>query len=594
MDKLTEELESLSSDDLAVLRTILEVSSSSGKTALAKAMCTYGGIDKIFSRLSSNEIRAAHLLSKAPAGLTFGELSRELEVETDEIEKISKHLHSKALVYILKNRKHLNNRLDKVYIQPSLLPFLSFVKDEDFVKNISALSASLAEKNGKSIEIPKKSQQVMTYLVETGGAATYTALIHSGITDPDPLLAELLAKDLISVFHAPAAPFATLVILTQKGFLSTVAKKEAAQKSLINNRYHLLNNILITYDIVTSRGLYLTQQHEFRKTDFKRVSDALIPMHDQRGLSIDPDDSARFALHILSRMGALSLKKEAVQIDITPLEKVISDPVKFCSTAERASVKKHPDDPLFQSPFTVPSLEEIEAIIDFIKENPGTEFTRLRMSFILGRIAKSPALMRTSNDAKSLPGEKFAAALRYAFLFGIISLDNGVYSVRPVHDSEGKKIPSAYINPDYTVMVEPEEIPGEVLFKILSCSELKQNDVIMQCKITRESILSAHKRRMNPDKIITEFEPYLKNGIPQNLHFMVKEWIAQSLEVSIREALVLKTNHASFIDDLLAGTLKSAVIERISPNHAIVKRDSVDDIVRAATKHSAIISLFGA
>jgi hypothetical protein len=593
MDKLTEELDSLSSDDLAVLRTILEVSSSSGKAALAKAMCTYGGIDKIFSRLSTNEIRASHLLSKAPVGLTFAELSKELECETDEVERISKSLHSKALVYILKNRKHLNNRLDKVYIQPALLQFLSFVKDDEFVKSISALSESLADKNGKTVEIPKKAQQIMTYLVETGGVATYKAIIATGIADPDTLLTELIEKDLVSVFHAPTAPFATLIVVTQKGFFSSTLKAETAQKTSINNRYYLLNNILITYDIVTSRGLYLTQQHEFRKTDFKRVSDALIPMHDQRGLSIDPDDSARFALHILSRMGALSLKKEAVQIDITPLEKIISDPVKFASTAARSSVKKHPDDPLFQSPFSVPSLEEIEAIIDFINDNPGTEFTRLRMSFILGRIIKSPALLRTSADAKSLPGEKFAAALRYAFLYGIISLENGIYSVRPVHDEEKEKIPSAYINPDYTVMVAPEEIPGEVLYKILSCSEMKLNDVVMQCKITRESILSAHKRRMIPDKIITEFEPYLKNGIPQNLHFMVKEWISQSLEVSIREVLVLKTNHASFIDDLLAGTLKSAVIERISPTHAIVKRDSIDDIVRAATKHSAIISLFG-
>jgi hypothetical protein len=593
MDKLTEELDSLSSDDLAVLRTILEVSSSSGKTALAKAMCSYGGIDRIFSRLSTNEIRAAHLLSKAPSGLTYGELSRELECETDEIEKISKNLHSKALVYILKNRKHLNNRLDKVYIQSALSSHLSFMKDEELSKYISGLSDSLVEKNGKGADIPKKGIHLMAYLIETGGAATYTAIIASGISDPDPILTELTEKGLVSVFHAPAAPFATLVVLTQKGFFSACAKKESAQKTSINNRYYLLNNILLAYDMVTSRGLYLTQQHEFRKTDFKRVSDTLIPMHDQRGLSIDPDDSARFALHILSRLGALSLKKDAVQIDITPIEKFLSDPAKFCITAARAAVKKQPDDPLFQSPFAVPSFEEIEAIIEYIHANPGTEFTRLRMSFILGKIQKTPSLLRTSSDAKSLPGEKFAAALRYAFLFGIISLENGVYSVRPDPDPEKEKIPSAYINPDYTVMVAPEEIPGEVLYKILACSELKQNDVIMQCKITRESILFAHKRRMNPDKVVCEFEPYLKNGIPQNLHFMVKEWISQSLEVSIREALVLKTNHASFIDDLLAGSLKSAVIERISPTHAIVKRDSVDDLVRAATKHSAIITLFG-
>jgi hypothetical protein len=97
---------------------------------------------------------------------------------------------------------------------------------------------------------------------------------------------------------------------------------------------------------------------------------------------------------------------------------------------------------------------------------------------------------------------------------------------------------------------------------------------------------------MHPDKIISELEQYLKNGIPQNMIFMIKEWIAQSLEISVKDVLVLKVNHPSFIDDLLSGPIKDAIVERISPLHAIVKRDMIDEIIRAATKHNAIISLF--
>jgi hypothetical protein len=593
MDKLTEEFESLSSDDLAVLRTLLDIPSSAGKNALAKALLTFGGIDRVFSRLSSNEVKAVHLLSRSATGLTFGDLSRELELETDDIEKISKSLHSKALVYILKNRKHLNNRLDKVYLQPIIADILSFSKDDEFIKSLTELNESLADKHAKAPDLSKKTAILVSMLVEAGGVTTFAALSESNGADAETVLSEALQKGLVQLHHAPAAPFATMISLTPKGFAGAQAKKESPQKSSINNRYYLLNNVLTAYDIVTSRGLYLTQQHEFRKTDFKRVSDALIPLYDQRGMTIDPDESARFALHILYRMGTLSLKKEAVQIDLNPIEKYISDPEKFSAYALRSTVKKHPDDTLFSSPFPMPSAEEIEALIDFIEENPGTEFTRLRMSFIIGKMMKNPSLLRMASDNKMLPGEKFTAALRYAFLYGMVRLDNGIYSVREKSEDGEAKKPASYINPDYTIMVPAEEISGEMLYKVLSCTEIKQNDVVMQCRITRDSILSAHKRRMNPDKMITEFEPYLKNGIPQNMHFMIREWISQSLEVSIREALILKTNHPSFIDDLLAGNLKSTVIERISPHHALVKRDSIDEIVRAATKQSAIISLFG-
>jgi len=42
MDKLTEEIESLTSDELTAFRSILEVPASGGKPALLKALLTYG------------------------------------------------------------------------------------------------------------------------------------------------------------------------------------------------------------------------------------------------------------------------------------------------------------------------------------------------------------------------------------------------------------------------------------------------------------------------------------------------------------------------------------------------------------------------
>jgi hypothetical protein len=152
--------------------------------------------------------------------------------------------------------------------------------------------------------------------------------------------------------------------------------------------------------------------------------------------------------------------------------------------------------------------------------------------------------------------------------------------------------PSAYINPDFSIMIPPDDLPSDTLYRVLSCTDVTKNDVVMHCKITKESVLAAHKRRMHPEKYLGELERYLKNGIPQNLLFMVKEWIAQSLELSIQECVIIKSNHPSFIDDILTGSLKAAVIERISPNYAVIKRSMVDEVVKSGTKHNAIISLF--
>ena len=182
--------------------------------------------------------------------------------------------------------------------------------------------------------------------------------------------------------------------------------------------------------------------------------------------------------------------------------------------------------------------------------------------------------------------------MRTALFFGLVSMAGGKCRVEKAGSEERE--PGAYINPDFSIMIPPDDLPASTLYRVLSCTDVTKNDVVIHCKITKESVLAAHKRRMHPEKYLAELEAHLKNGIPQNLVFMVKEWIAQSLELSIQECVIVKANHPSFIDDMMTGPLKTAVIERVSPVHAIVKRSMIDEIVKAGTKHNAIISLFSA
>ncbi|MGL4368871.1 MAG: hypothetical protein ACRCUT_04260, partial [Spirochaetota bacterium] len=117
MDKLTEAIENLSADDIAFMRSALDARSApSQRQQLLKELLNYRGIHLMLSRLSEAEISVLHELWKSKTGLTFSELCKAIQAEPDAVEHIAINLQKKAFVYILKNRKHLNNRLDKVYL----------------------------------------------------------------------------------------------------------------------------------------------------------------------------------------------------------------------------------------------------------------------------------------------------------------------------------------------------------------------------------------------------------------------------------------------------------------------------------------------
>jgi len=592
MDKLTEALDTLSATDLSQIRSIAGVPPSTGKQAILRSLLSYGGIDRLLSSLSAGELAILYELWRSKSGLTYSELSRELSTDADDIEKMAQQLTNKLLVYILKNRKHLNNRLDKMYMFEPMEKAFFFMNDREISQHatdiIEILSSKVPVKSGH--DIPKKFTVITDILFEEGGSAHYETLSERiDQQELDTLITEGVSKEIIILANTTSHPFVTLILLHPHAAAAIKEKKEITHRECVDNRFNLLNNILCTYDMVTSRGLYLTQQHDFRKTDFKRVSDILIPLYDHRMMTIDAEDSARFALHILNKMGTLQVKKEAIHLDLSVIERELLDPAKFLSKALKNALKKGIDDPIFSSPFPVPTQAEIDTITGIVGESGGIAPLRLKNIFCATVMVKNPASIRAREDRKDHPAERFITALRYAILFGLVLFEDGQYHVTGDKTSYE---PSAYINPDFTILIPAMDIPRAILYRVLACTDLVRNDVVLQCRISKDSILSAHKRKMHPDKIIIELEEHLKNGIPQNMIFMIKEWIAQSLEISVKEVLVLKVNHPSFIDDILSGSIKDAVIERISPLHAIVKRDMIDEIVRAATKHNAIISLF--
>jgi hypothetical protein len=157
-------------------------------------------------------------------------------------------------------------------------------------------------------------------------------------------------------------------------------------------------------------------------------------------------------------------------------------------------------------------------------------------------------------------------------------------------EDEGSK--TIYINPDFTLLIPPDEISSMALYNLLSHTDIVSQDVVIHARITQQAIIRAHKRGLNLKIFTKTLESYAKNEIPQNLEFLLKEWASQTISVAMNYVILMKVNNTAFLDELLYNTALKDNIERIAPNYAVVHKTQIDDIVRLAREQDAAISLF--
>ncbi|HPJ40580.1 MAG TPA: helicase-associated domain-containing protein, partial [Spirochaetota bacterium] len=149
-----------------------------------------------------------------------------------------------------------------------------------------------------------------------------------------------------------------------------------------------------------------------------------------------------------------------------------------------------------------------------------------------------------------------------------------------------------YINPDFSLMIPKQEIPSEDLYHILTHTEIAKDDIILNTKISKASILRAFKRGMAQEPFLTSLRRFSRNDIPQNLTFMLQEWAQQTIRVNIMNAIIIHSNQPSFLEELSYGKLGHAIIEKISPNYAVIDREHLDEVIKTAQDRDAVIRLF--
>jgi hypothetical protein len=97
---------------------------------------------------------------------------------------------------------------------------------------------------------------------------------------------------------------------------------------------------------------------------------------------------------------------------------------------------------------------------------------------------------------------------------------------------------------------------------------------------------------MTQAEFLAVLQRYARNEIPQNMSFLLAEWAQQTVQLSISEVMVLHSSHPSLIDELAFAELPDGVLQKISPNHAIVDRRHLDTLLRILHKKDAVLSLF--
>jgi hypothetical protein len=110
--------------------------------------------------------------------------------------------------------------------------------------------------------------------------------------------------------------------------------------------------------------------------------------------------------------------------------------------------------------------------------------------------------------------------------------------------------------------------------------------------ITKNSIINANKRGMYIERFISTLNKYAKNGIPQNLEFLLKEWTNQTIRIEISRSILIHSSHSTLLDEISYSSISGLILKRISENYAIIAKDSIDEIIKFSKKFDVVINIF--
>lgn len=619
MKNIADTIHTLKSEQLVSLAGRLGVESSAkGRaSAILASLLSFSGLHALLRTLTPEEMMIFADAFGAPDGITFGEIEKSRRIDTVTIEKISDGLTGMALVYVLKNRQRLHNKLDKIYIFPELRDILR-PAGEDFIavhakKALHVLDAADALKRGLPDAVSGDAA-VLTF-VETLYAAGGILTIEEssgGISRRalEQRLTHLENAEVIDILHDVRHPFDTYIVLKPEYFPAVsvgAAAPVRAARAEVDNRFYFLLNMLTVFDIVTSSGLFLTKQKEFRKIDWKRLSGAMLTIRDADGEVVDPDTILQLCLFLLNQMRCVGLRRDAVVISFKRIEKDLENPLRFTLRILKQLHSIEDDGHLFAPPYELPSPNSVQLLIESIAKLGTAAQSDLYIQFMMKTISafhngQSDGFIEWREKAK----REFHSGVSLLCVLGIVSVSKGNFALSEMGqeaaariikhkkppEKQVKEVKNIYINPDFTILIPKNEVPAEAGYHLLAHTDIIKDDVVLHTRISRNSIMRASKRGMTQVEFLNALRVYSKNELPQNLTFLIAEWSRQTIHLKISDVTLLHASHPALIDELSYGDAKTGIMERLSPNFAIIDRKRLDALIKAAQKKDAVISLF--
>lgn len=624
MKNLTEKIKDLSPRDIEEIKKRLKIKDLSRNISglISTHLLSYPGMSLVISELTHDERNILNAAYKEKNGITFADLEKRLNLNTEKIEKCTKNLIGILLITVMKNRQKLSNKMDKIHLTPEIRNFLNPVENKfvyDYYKEIYKILDNKDTGKYKNISQSKKSSSsvIIESIFDAGGIITLEEFYNNLPSNTSPnILSDLINNKYISLYHDLTQSGKTLIFLDKKIFTElTINALNKSKKTVnIHNRYNLLINLLKTYDAVSTYGLFITKQNEFRKIDKKRLDDSQIKLADIDGNQLDTDKISQLCLYLLNIQNNLTIKDDSVIISLKNSQNLLDDPFEWLLHIMKKLHNIVNEVHLLNPPFEIPAYKDIVLILDFISRNRNYNYKYLEPVFFINSISQlSGDQFINIKNIRQHTKNTFSSCLRFLCIFGIIEIENSIIKFSDIgiriaeklkianiqHTEESpeklqpqKDIKKVYLDSNFTLITPKKDIPSDALYHILTHTEIIIDDVILHTKISRESILTSVKRGMTNNKFFYILKKYLKTEIPDTLNFLISEWLNQTIKLKIFNATILYTNHLSFIDKLAHSKIKNCIIKRISANYAVIDRKYIDKLVRMAKENDAVINLF--
>jgi hypothetical protein len=200
------------------------VPAQSGAQTVVSRLLTFDGLDRVLRSLSESDLKLFMLVSASAEGASYSEIEKHLHLNSSQIDDAAARLKDNLLVFVLKNRKHLNNKLDRVHPFQPVCDMLHPVADKVLMHQLEWPRDAILKKR----KIPDDLAHVMQQARSAGhimNLQEFGRMVSA--KKIDQLLNGLVEHNLVRVFHLTAYPFTTILSFRNDALSGSSRQKQA-------------------------------------------------------------------------------------------------------------------------------------------------------------------------------------------------------------------------------------------------------------------------------------------------------------------------------------------------------------------------------